>query len=119
MSFTYKYARPAVTADCVVFGLDEEDLKVLLIQRGLEPFKGRWALPGGFAEVGEAIEDTARRELEEETWFATRAVSVEGETCAECEPAIAPTSTAPSARMPKSRECLMVGQSPSGRGRMC
>jgi len=67
VSFKYKYARPAVTADCVVFGLDDEDLKVLSIQRGQEPFKGRWALPGGFATVGEALEDTARRELEEET----------------------------------------------------
>ena len=67
MSHTYKHPRPAVTADCVVFALDEEDLKTLLIQRGQEPFKGRWALPGGFVEVGESMEDTARRELEEET----------------------------------------------------
>lgn len=67
MNYTYKYARPAVTADCVVFGLDEEDLKILLIQRGLDPFKGQWALPGGFAVVGESLEDTARRELQEET----------------------------------------------------
>lgn len=67
MSFTYQYARPAITADCVVFGLDEEDLKVLLIQRANEPFKGRWALPGGFAVVGESLEETARRELNEET----------------------------------------------------
>lgn len=67
MSFTYRYARPALTADCVVFGLDHEDLKVLLIQRDLEPFAGQWALPGGFAVVGESIEDTARRELAEET----------------------------------------------------
>ncbi|MFZ2656168.1 MAG: NUDIX domain-containing protein [Victivallales bacterium] len=67
MGFTYKYARPALTADCVVFGLDEEDLKVLLIQRDLEPFAGMWALPGGFVAVGEAIETTARRELLEET----------------------------------------------------
>jgi 8-oxo-dGTP diphosphatase len=67
MNFNYKYARPAVTADCVVFALDEEDLKVLLIQRAQEPFQGRWALPGGFAEVGESLEDTARRELQEET----------------------------------------------------
>jgi len=50
-----------------VFGLDEEDLKVLLIQRDNDPFEGRWALPGGFAKVGEAIEETARRELAEET----------------------------------------------------
>lgn len=67
MPFTYEYARPAVTADCVVFGLDDDDLKVLLIQRDLEPFEGYWALPGGFAVVGESIEETARRELREET----------------------------------------------------
>ena len=67
MSFTYEYARPALTVDCVVFGLDEDDLKVLLIQRAQEPFKDHWALPGGFAEVGERLDDTARRELEEET----------------------------------------------------
>ncbi len=67
MSFTYKYARPALTADCVVFGVDAETLTVLLIQRDLEPFAGHWALPGGFAMVGESIEETARRELAEET----------------------------------------------------
>ena len=67
MSFTYEYARPALTADCVVFGLDDEELKILLIQRGIEPFKGQWALPGGFARVGESMDDAARRELEEET----------------------------------------------------
>ena len=67
MSHTYKYPRPALTVDCVVFGLDEEDLKVLLIQRDLEPFAGRWALPGGFVEVGEAVHVAARRELTEET----------------------------------------------------
>ncbi len=67
MGFAYKYARPALTADCAVFGLDDEDLKVLLIQRGLEPFEGMWALPGGFATVGESLESTARRELLEET----------------------------------------------------
>ena len=67
MSFTYEYPRPAVTADCVVFGLDEQDLKVLLIQRDLEPFAGRWALPGGFVQVAESPEHAARRELAEET----------------------------------------------------
>ena len=67
MGYIYQHARPAVTADCVVFGLDEQDLKVLLVQRGQEPFRGHWALPGGFAVVGEALEDTARRELAEET----------------------------------------------------
>ena len=67
MAFTYEYARPAITADCVVFGLDEDGLKVLLIQRGFEPFRDQWALPGGFADVGENLNDTARRELTEET----------------------------------------------------
>lgn len=67
MTFTYTYARPALTVDCVVFGLDEQDLKVLLIQRDLEPFAGKWALPGGFVNVGESVDDAARRELTEET----------------------------------------------------
>lgn len=67
MSFTYEHPRPAITADCVVFGLDEEDLKVLLIQRANDPFKGKWALPGGFAALGESLEETALRELGEET----------------------------------------------------
>ncbi|MGJ8656640.1 MAG: NUDIX hydrolase [Akkermansiaceae bacterium] len=65
--FTYAYERPALTTDCVVFGLDEEDLKVLLIQRDIAPFEGEWALPGGFIKMGESIDDCARRELEEET----------------------------------------------------
>ena len=67
MPYTYKYPRPALTVDCVVFGLDEEDLKILLIQRKHDPFAGRWALPGGFVDVGESPEHAARRELEEET----------------------------------------------------
>lgn len=67
MSHTYQYPRPAVTVDCVVFGLDRDDLKVLLIQRANPPFQNCWALPGGFAEVGECLDDSARRELEEET----------------------------------------------------
>lgn len=65
--FSYKYARPALTVDCVVFGFDEGELKVLLIERALEPFKGRWAFPGGFVQVEEPLEDAARRELAEET----------------------------------------------------
>ncbi len=67
MSFTYEYERPAMTTDCVVFGLDDEDLKVLLIQRDIPPFEGKWALPGGFVRVGESLDNCARRELKEET----------------------------------------------------
>ena len=67
MSYKYEYARPALTVDCVVFGLDEEGLKVLLIERGLAPFRGNWALPGGFVHVDESIDDAALRELQEET----------------------------------------------------
>jgi len=67
MPYTYQYPRPALAVDCIVFGLDGEELKVLLIERRHEPFAGRWALPGGFVDVGEAPEQAARRELEEET----------------------------------------------------
>jgi 8-oxo-dGTP diphosphatase len=66
MPYTYQYPRAALTVDCVVFGYDEGELKVLLIERGLEPFKGRWALPGGFVRVEETLDEAARRELEEE-----------------------------------------------------
>ncbi|MCC5637613.1 NUDIX hydrolase [Nostoc sp. CHAB 5844] len=61
------YPHPALTVDCVVFGLDEGDLKVMLIQRKLSPFKGEWALPGGFVRISESLEEAARRELQEET----------------------------------------------------
>jgi 8-oxo-dGTP diphosphatase len=64
---TYDYARPALTVDCVVFGVDADDFKVLLIQRALAPFEGKWALPGGFVRIDEPLENAARRELEEET----------------------------------------------------
>lgn len=67
MSYTYKYPHPAVAADCVVFGFDGRELQVLLIERGLYPFKGCWAFPGGFMKIDESAEDCARRELREET----------------------------------------------------
>jgi 8-oxo-dGTP diphosphatase len=67
VSVTYPYPRPAVTVDCVVFGLDAERLQVLLIQRDLDPFAGSWALPGGFVQMDEDLETAARRELLEET----------------------------------------------------
>ncbi len=66
--YTYEYPRPSVTVDVVVFGYDGgRDLKLLLIQRGGEPFKGQWALPGGFVDMDEDLEASALRELEEET----------------------------------------------------
>ncbi|AFY38104.1 NUDIX hydrolase [[Leptolyngbya] sp. PCC 7376] len=68
MSYTYDYPKPSVTVDCVVFGLDaEHDLKIMLIQRGVEPYKGEWALPGGFVRLEESLEEAALRELKEET----------------------------------------------------
>lgn len=67
MSYTYEHPRAALTVDCVVFGLDGSDLKVLLIRRGIDPFAGCWALPGGFVHVDETLEQAAIRELVEET----------------------------------------------------
>ena len=66
MSFTNKYPRPAVTADVAVITTEQEP-KVLLIQRGNEPYKGHWAFPGGFMDMDETTEQCAIRELEEET----------------------------------------------------
>lgn len=65
--YTYKYPRPSVTTDCVIFGFDGKSLKVLLIERGVEPFKGQWAFPGGFLKPEETAEEGALRELKEET----------------------------------------------------
>jgi 8-oxo-dGTP diphosphatase len=67
VSYTYRYPRPALAVDCVIFGWDVPALEVLLIQRDQPPFAGQWALPGGFVEAGETVEQAARRELEEET----------------------------------------------------
>lgn len=66
MSSLNKYPRPSVTVDLVIFTIADDDLKVLLIRRGGEPFKGCWALPGGFVEIGESLEAAAARELSEE-----------------------------------------------------
>lgn len=67
MPTTYEFPRAALTVDIVVFALDEDDLKVMLIQRDIGPFAGQWALPGGFVRVDETLDEAARRELEEET----------------------------------------------------
>lgn len=66
-TYCYEYPRPAVTTDCIIFGFDAGELKVLLIERGIEPYKGRWAFPGGFLHMDENTDDCARRELYEET----------------------------------------------------
>ena len=67
LKYCYRYPHPAVTADCVIFGYDDNNIKVLLIQRGNEPYKGHWAFPGGFMNIDETAEQCALRELEEET----------------------------------------------------
>lgn len=67
MTYSYEFPRPGLTVDCVVFGLDATDLKIVLIQRKLPPFEGQWALPGGFVRIQESLDETALRELREET----------------------------------------------------
>lgn len=67
--YCYQYPHPAVTTDCVIFGFDGEQLKVLLIKRGIKPYIGLWALPGGFLNEKETAEEGAARELKEETGF--------------------------------------------------
>ena len=67
LKYCYKYPHPSVTTDCVIFGFDGTKLRVLLIERGIEPFKGKWALPGGFLRMEEDAETGALRELKEET----------------------------------------------------
>ena len=69
--YHYKYPHPSVTTDCVIFGFDGKSVKVLLIERGGEPYKGCWAFPGGFLEMDESAEEGARRELMEETGLRT------------------------------------------------
>jgi len=70
MAYTYEYPHPAVTTDIVIFTIRQDELKVLLINRGLPPYQGMWALPGGFVNLDESLEEGARRELEEETGVA-------------------------------------------------
>lgn len=82
--YTYDFPMPAVTVDLVIFTIVDADLKVLLIKRGEEPYKGAWALPGGFVRVGpdakdqgEDLESAAVRELSEETGLKPGSVFVE------------------------------------------
>ena len=72
--YCYRYPHPAVTTDCVIFGFDGVSIKVLLVQRGIDPHKGKWALPGGFLKMDETAEECARRELCEETGLQSTTV---------------------------------------------
>ena len=67
LKYHYEYPHPSVTTDCVIFGFDGTKLNVLLVERGVEPFKGRWAFPGGFMKMDETALQGAKRELKEET----------------------------------------------------
>lgn len=67
MSYTYEYPRPAVTVDALIFKKEGLEPRILLIKRGNEPFKDKWAIPGGFIDLDEELMDAASRELEEET----------------------------------------------------
>ena len=72
--YTYQYPRAALTVDAIVFVNEKELIKVLLIERGREPFKNKWALPGGFVEMDETLETACKRELEEETGLVLEAM---------------------------------------------
>jgi len=65
--YTYEYPRPSVTVDVAIFKPIGEEFQILLIRRAQEPFKGKYALPGGFINMDESLEDAAHRELSEET----------------------------------------------------
>ncbi|MCD4794852.1 MAG: NUDIX hydrolase [Bacteroidales bacterium] len=65
--FCYEYPRPALTSDCIIFSKIEDDIKVLLIERAYDPYKGFWAFPGGFIDPDETTLEAAKRELLEET----------------------------------------------------
>lgn len=69
-AYRYEFPRPALTVDCAVFGLAESGFEVFFVECDVEPFAGRWALPGGFVHENEGLEEAARRELREETGLA-------------------------------------------------
>ena len=72
--YQYKYEHMAVTTDCVIFTYEDWTLKVLLVRRGMDPYKGEWAFPGGFLKLDETAKDGALRELREETSLETSAI---------------------------------------------
>jgi 8-oxo-dGTP diphosphatase len=65
--FQYEYPHPAVTVDVVIFTIRDRQLKLLLVKRAGEPYRSKWALPGGFVHLEESLDEGASRELEEET----------------------------------------------------
>jgi 8-oxo-dGTP diphosphatase len=65
--YCYKYPRPLLTVDAVVFKKNRQHYEVLLIERKFPPYKGKWALPGGFVDMDENLDNAIKRELEEET----------------------------------------------------
>jgi 8-oxo-dGTP diphosphatase len=67
MAYCYEYPRPALTTDCFIYCFDKKGVLLLLIQRKKDPYKGKWALPGGFVEMEELLKNAAMRELFEET----------------------------------------------------
>jgi len=78
VGYTSEYPFVYLTADVVAFSIrPESGLSVLLVRRGSPPFRGRWALPGGFVDEREEVERAARRELQEETGVTSRRLRLE------------------------------------------
>ena len=73
--FEYQYPRPAASVDVVVSRMIDGEEHILLIQRKHDPFQGSWALPGGFLDMDETLEQAAARELKEETCLDALSVS--------------------------------------------
>lgn len=69
-TYVYEWPRPMVTVDAAVFAVTKAGVKLLLINRGHEPYKGQWAFPGGFIDIDEELDDAVARELYEETGLA-------------------------------------------------
>ena len=67
MAYTYAYPRPAVTTDAILISKEKSEFYILLIERANEPYKGQWALPGGFVDMNEELKEACSRELKEET----------------------------------------------------
>lgn len=71
LNYMNKVFRPMVAVDMLIFTVTDNKLKVLLVKRGIEPFKNKWAIPGGFIFENETLEESAKRELKEETGVTT------------------------------------------------